>query len=115
MNSTRPDIAYDVTRLSRYTHNPDKSHWIALDKVARYLKGTIDYELTFGSTPPILEGYSDGNWISYSDETKSTNGCIFTLGGSAMSWKSSKKTCIAQSTMESKLIVLERHVLRLGG
>lgn len=40
MNSTRPDIAYVVTRLSRYTHNPDKSHWITLDRVARYLKGT---------------------------------------------------------------------------
>ncbi|KAJ0075727.1 hypothetical protein Patl1_34936 [Pistacia atlantica] len=70
MNSMRPNIAYDVTRLSRYTHNPDKSHWIALDRVARYLKGTIDYGLTFGSTPPILEGYSNANWISNSDEKK---------------------------------------------
>ncbi|KAJ0103510.1 hypothetical protein Patl1_06354 [Pistacia atlantica] len=108
MNSTRPDIAYVVTRLSRYTHNPDKSHWIALDRVARYLKGTIDYGLMLGSTPPVLEGYSNANWISDSDEIKSTSGYIFTLGGGVVSWKSSKQTCIAQSTMESELIALEK-------
>ena len=108
MNSTRPDIAYAVTRLSRYTHNPDKSHWIALNRVARYLKGTIDYGLMFGSTPPVLEGYSDANWISDSDEIKSTSGYIFTLGGGVVSWKSSKQTCIARSTLESKLIALEK-------
>ncbi|XP_031261889.1 secreted RxLR effector protein 161-like [Pistacia vera] len=108
MNSTRSDIAYVVTRLSRYTHNPDKNHWIALDRIARYLKGTIDYGLTFGSTPPILEGYSDANWISDSDEIKSTSGYIFTLGGDVVSWKSSKQTCIARSTMESEFITLEK-------
>ncbi|KAJ0075192.1 hypothetical protein Patl1_35172 [Pistacia atlantica] len=45
----------------------------------------------FGSTPPVLEGYSDANWISDSDEIKSTSGYIFTLGGGVVSWKSSKK------------------------
>ncbi|KAJ0018774.1 hypothetical protein Pint_09759 [Pistacia integerrima] len=54
----------------------------------------------FGSTPPILEGYSDANWILDSDEIRSTSG--------AMSWKSSKQACIARSTMESKLIALEK-------
>ncbi|XP_031287699.1 secreted RxLR effector protein 161-like [Pistacia vera] len=108
MNSTRPDIAYVVTRLSRYTYNPDKNHWIALDRVAIYLKGTIDYGLTFGSILPVLEGYSDGKWISDSDEIKSTSGFIFTLGGGVVSWKSSKQTCIAWSTMEFKFIALEK-------
>ena len=41
MNSTRPDIAYAVSRLSRYTHNPGNDHWIALRRLLRYLKGTI--------------------------------------------------------------------------
>ena len=108
MNCTRPDIAYAVSRLSRYTHNPSKDHWTALDRVAKYLRGTIDLGLHFGRSPPVIEGYSDANWISDSDEVKSTNGYVFTLGGGAVSWKSSKQTCIARSTMESELIALEK-------
>ena len=38
---------------------------------------------------------------------KSTNGYIFTLRG-AISWKSSKKTCITLSTMEAEFIALEK-------
>ena len=30
MNSTRPDIAYAVNKLSRFTNNPGKDHWKAL-------------------------------------------------------------------------------------
>jgi len=32
---------------------------------------------------------------------------VFTLGGGAVSWKSSKQTCIARSTMESEFIALD--------
>ena len=40
-NSTRLDIAQAVGRSSRYTSNPDANHWMALERVLRYLKGTI--------------------------------------------------------------------------
>ena len=32
----------------------------------------------------------------------------FTLGGAAVSWKSSKQTCIARSTMESEFIAIDK-------
>lgn len=108
MNSTRPDIAYAVGRLSRYTQCPNKEHWMALDRVAKYLKGTIDFGLCFKRSPPVIEGFSDANWISDSDEIKSTSGYVFTLGGGAVAWKSSKQTCISHSTMESEIIALEK-------
>ncbi|PNX71449.1 retrotransposon-related protein, partial [Trifolium pratense] len=57
--------------------------------------------------PNVLEGYSDANWISDSDETKSTSGFIFSLGGAVVAWKSSKQTCIARSTMEAEFIALD--------
>jgi len=41
MTSTRPDIAYAVGRLSRYTSNPSSHHWQAIRRVLKYLKGTI--------------------------------------------------------------------------
>ena len=41
-------------------------------------------------------------------KTKSTSGYVFTLSGATISLKSSKKTCIARSTMESKFIALDK-------
>ncbi|KAA0026033.1 ty1-copia retrotransposon protein [Cucumis melo var. makuwa] len=107
MNYTRPDIAYAVSRLSRYTHNPNRYHWDALRRLLRYLKGTIDYCLHFNKFPTILEGYCDANWVIDNDEVNSTCGYVFLLGGGAISWKSTKQTCIARSTMESEFIALE--------
>jgi hypothetical protein len=56
----------------------------------------------------VLEGYSDANWKFDTNDTKSTNGYVFTLGGAAVFWKSSKQTCIARFTMESKFIALDK-------
>ena len=44
-NRTRPDIAFTIFRLSRYISNPSTIHWNALERVFRYLKGTIDSSL----------------------------------------------------------------------
>ncbi|KAK8635371.1 hypothetical protein V6N13_004110 [Hibiscus sabdariffa] len=107
MNCTRPDIAYAVSRLSRYTHNPSNEHWIALKRLLKYLRGTMDWKLNFVGFPAVLEGYCDANWVSDNDEVSSTSVYVFTLGGAAISWKSSKQTCIARSIMESEFIALD--------
>jgi hypothetical protein len=95
MNCTRPDIAYSVSKLSRYTSNLGEDHWKAIVRVLRYLKYTINYGMRY---PAILDGYSDVNWISNTNDIKSTSGYVFTLGGVAISWKSSKQTCVARFT-----------------
>ncbi|KAL0437633.1 UNVERIFIED_CONTAM: Retrovirus-related Pol polyprotein from transposon TNT 1-94 [Sesamum radiatum] len=81
MNCTRPDIAYAVNKLSRFTSNPSKNHWKGLIRVLRYLKYTSNYGLHYTRYPAVLEGYSDANWISDSKDTKSTSGYVFTIGG----------------------------------
>ncbi|RVW67802.1 Retrovirus-related Pol polyprotein from transposon TNT 1-94 [Vitis vinifera] len=58
MNCTRPDIAYAIGRLSRYTQSPNQDHWTVVHRVLKYLRGTINY-----------------------DEMKSTSGYAFILGG----------------------------------
>jgi hypothetical protein len=90
MNCTRPDIAYSVSKLSRFTSNPGENHWKAIIRVLGYLKYTQNYGLHFTRYPAVLEGYSDANWISDSKDSKSTSGYVFTLGGAVVSWKSSK-------------------------
>ncbi|XP_075659149.1 uncharacterized protein LOC142629035 [Castanea sativa] len=80
----------------------------ALVRVLRYLRYTLNYGLHYTRYPAVLEGYSDANWISDTKDTKSMSGYVFTLGGAAVSWKPSKQTCIAKSTMESEFIALDK-------
>lgn len=108
MNCTRPDLAYTVSRLSRYSSNPGRDHWFALVRVLRYLKHTMHYGLHYTKYPPILEGFCDANWISNLSDSKSTSGYVFTLGGAAVSWKSCKQTVNTRSTMEAEFVALDK-------
>nr|GEZ26760.1 zinc finger, CCHC-type [Tanacetum cinerariifolium] len=64
MISTRLDITFAVGKLSRYTSNPSALHWQALGRVFQYMKGTMDYGLTYSCYPSVIEGYSDASWIN---------------------------------------------------
>ena len=93
-NCTRPDMAHAVNILSRYTSNPGRNHWKGITRVLNYLRHTQSYGLHYGKYPAVLEGYSDANWISDAKNSKSTSGYVFTLGGGAVSWKSTtNKLC----------------------
>ncbi|KAK8933991.1 hypothetical protein KSP39_PZI015423 [Platanthera zijinensis] len=61
MVCTRPDIAFTVGMLSRFTSNPSQDHWDALDRLIRYLKHTQKYALCYHGHPLVLEGYSDAS------------------------------------------------------
>nr|AAT58810.1 putative polyprotein [Oryza sativa Japonica Group] len=106
-SATRPDISFAVSKLSRFTSNPGDDHWRALERVMRYLKGTVELGLHYTGYPVVLEGYSDSNWISDVDEIKATSGYVFTLGGGAVSWRSCKQTILTRSTMEAELTALD--------
>ena len=80
----RPDISFAVRKLSRFVSNPGDVHWHAIERVMRYLKGTMSHGLHYIGYPSVLEGYSDANWISNADEMKATSGYLFTLGGGAV-------------------------------
>ena len=80
MNSTRPDLAYAVNRLSRYTSNLAQEHWDALVRVLRYLKNTLDYELHYTKYPPVVEGFSDANWNSDTTKIQVDKWICFYLG-----------------------------------
>ncbi|GKA23536.1 zinc finger, CCHC-type containing protein [Tanacetum coccineum] len=106
MTSTRPDIAYAVGRLSRFTSNPSRQHWQAITRVFKYLKGTMNYGLSYVGYPSVLEGYSDASWINHVEDSSSTSGWVFLLRGGTISWASKKQTCITGSTMESEFVAL---------
>ena len=106
IDCTRPEIAYAVGVLGRFTNKPSKDHWQAIKRVMRYLIGTKNYRLFYKKYPATIEVFSDVDWNTLSGDSLSTTGYIFTLGSGAICWKSKKQTIISNSTMEAELIAL---------
>ena len=84
MIQTRPDICYTITILSRYNHNPNAKHIAAVKRVIRYLKGTMDHGITYG-TDSALTGYTDADWASNIETRRSLGTYVFLLYGGAVS------------------------------
>ena len=84
-SAMRPDISFVVSKLNRFISNPGDDHWRALERVLRYLKGTVSYGIHYTGYPRVLEGYCDAKLISDADEIYATNRYVFSLGGGAVS------------------------------
>jgi len=83
--ATRPDISYAVSNLSQFVSKLGNDHWCALQRVLRYLKGTMSYGIHYNGNPRVLKDYCDANWISNVDELYATSGYVFLLGGGVVS------------------------------
>jgi hypothetical protein len=106
-NCTRPDIAFAVNLLARYSAAPTQRHWAGVKNIFRYLIGTIDLGLFYKiNQDKSLIGYTDAGYLSDPHEARSQTGFVFLHGGTAISWKSSKQTLIATSTNHSEIIAL---------
>ena len=83
-NCTRPDIAYAIGVLSRFTSEPSKDHWLAIKRVMRYLIGTKSLGLFYKEYLAVIKAFSDADWNILSGDSLSTTGYIFTLGSGAI-------------------------------
>ncbi|XP_070026086.1 secreted RxLR effector protein 161-like [Nicotiana sylvestris] len=83
---TRPDIAFAINMLGRFSSNPGWAHWVAAKKVMRYLQRTKDFMLVYKKVDDLdLLVYSDSDFAGCQDTMKSTSGYIFMLGGGSIS------------------------------
>ena len=60
---TRPDIAFLVNLLARFSSAPTRRHWNDVKHILRYLRGTTDLSL-FYSKESTLKGYADFGYLS---------------------------------------------------
>ena len=60
--------------------------------------------LVFGNGELQVQRYTDSDFIFDIDDRKSTSGSLFMCNDGAVSWKSSKQTVIADSTMKVEYI-----------
>jgi hypothetical protein len=115
-SAIRPDISFViVSKLSRFMFNLGDDHWHAFERVLRYLKCTMSYEIYYSGHPAVFERYSDSNWIFDIDQIYATTAYVFTIGGGAVSLRSCKQTILTKSTMDASLTALIRLLQRQNG
>ena len=105
--ATRPDIAYAVGVLARFNKNPGMQHWKAVKHLFRYLKGTLDYKLTYAPDPNSTElftTYTDADHGGNPDNGRSTGGYVVKMGTGAISWSSKLQGIVALSTTEAEYV-----------
>ena len=105
--STCPDIAYAVGVLSRFSSNPGKEHWAAVKHLFRYLKGTLDYRLSYSPDPTftsLFTTYSDADHGGCKDTGRSTGAYVVKMGTGAVSWSSKLQPIVAKSTTEAEYV-----------
>jgi hypothetical protein len=112
MLGTRPDLAYAIGLLTRFNSNPGQRHVGALKRVLRYLKASIDFQLTYGheasgssgSSGPSISvfGHCDSDWGGSLDDRRSVSGTVFTIAGGAVTWQAQRQKSVALSTVEAE-------------
>ena len=109
--STRPDIAYATSVLSRAVSNPSPAHHRALKHLLRYIRGTVDMGLTFGGGAKptegeqrtvVLEVLADADWGGNLSDRRSMTGILCKLNGSTISWASKRQPVVALSSCEAE-------------
>jgi transposase InsO family protein len=116
--STRPDIAHAVHYLASNMQAPTRRHMIAAERVLRYLAGTKEVGLVFGSRNGGEVGdsrgrksqiqvevcaFADADWANDKGDRKSISGWVAKLNGDPISWSSKKQRVVALSTCEAEL------------
>ncbi|KAK3125126.1 hypothetical protein QOZ80_7BG0600470 [Eleusine coracana subsp. coracana] len=105
MISTRPDVAYALSVVSRYQSNPGEAHWGANKNILKYLRRTMGMFLVYGGEEElVVNGYTDASFQTDKDDSRSQSGYVFCLNGGAVSWKSSKQDTVADSTTEAEYL-----------
>ena len=105
--TTRPDVAFAVSRLARFLVNPGPSHHKAADRVIAYLKDTSELALQFGGEDD-LEVASDASFADNTRDRKSSQAFAIKLFGGMIAWRANKQDTVTTSTTEAELLALSQ-------
>ena len=79
-----------------------------MKRILGYLRWTTRFGLLYtkGAESEVLVGYADAEGGCDCNDYKSTSGYVFQIGGTAVTWKSKKQSCVALSTAEAEYMAL---------
>jgi hypothetical protein len=104
---TRPDVAFAVSRLSRFSLNPGPEHHQAADRILRYLTVNRGLALQYGGTEEFVVA-SDASFADDPSDRKSSQGFAMKLFGGLIAWRANKQDTVTTSTTEAELLALSQ-------
>lgn len=96
---TRPDLSFSVNKVCQFLHAPTTTHWSAIKRILRYVKGTVNMGLIFRrSDSMVVSAFSDADWAGCVDDPRSTGGFAVFLGPNLVSWSARKQATVSRSS-----------------
>ena len=100
---TRPDIAFAVSQLSRFTAAPTQAHWKAALRVLAYLRKHTYIGITYAHAAEFrVLAYSDASFGEDIVDRRSQTGLAFLASGGLIDWVSKRQITPAVSTGEAE-------------
>ncbi|XP_058217465.1 uncharacterized mitochondrial protein AtMg00810-like [Rhododendron vialii] len=99
---TRLDISFPVNVVCQHMHQPKMSHYGAVKRILRYIKGTITQGLHFTAGSVALTAFVDADWVGDPVDRRSTTGYAIFLGSNLVSWCAKKQHTVARSSTEAE-------------
>ncbi|XP_062075277.1 secreted RxLR effector protein 161-like [Humulus lupulus] len=103
LSHTIPNIAFAVSLVSQYMHDPCQGHLNAVYRILRYLKQTPGKGLFFiKTTERKVEVFVDADSARSVDDRKPTSGYCTIVWGNVVIWRSKKQTVVGRSIAEAE-------------
>ena len=106
MTSTRPDIAFAVSRLTRHFQTPTKGAQEGLGRLLSYLRDTTSLGPKYEGSNWEPVGYVDASFAPQEDGRRSQTGWVVLMCGAPVSWSSKRQGHVTTSTAEAEYVAL---------
>ncbi|GKA16002.1 ribonuclease H-like domain-containing protein [Tanacetum coccineum] len=98
---TESKLGIDVQQVCLYMHDSREPHFLALKRIMRYVRGTLDYGLQlFSSSTTDLVAYSDADWAGCPTTRRSTSVYYVFLGNNLLFWSFKRQPMLSRSSAE---------------
>nr|GEY59906.1 ribonuclease H-like domain-containing protein [Tanacetum cinerariifolium] len=105
--TSRPDLQFAICMCARYQARPTEKHVHAVQRIFRYLRGTVNQGLWYPKDSFVaLTTFVDADHAGCQDTRQSTSSSLQFLGERLISWLSKRQKSAAISSTQAEYITL---------